>query len=360
MTTTQIPAGARVIRTYTEFRSYVRDFVDGYYPFLIIIGRPGLGKTECERAATCGRRVYYRKGGNVTPLQVYKDAYNNRNRPMFLDDVEPILNHPLGAQLISALGDTNRAKLLSYGTTSRLLGDVPQSFLTTSPLCIITNRTTFPEYLLSRAVVIVFDPTNQEIHKAVAEWYWDQEIHDWFGQHVHRLPPLDARWYVIAAHDKRAGRDWQRILLETRVPGKAECVVQELENDPAYPTRKDKARRFVERMNDAKGASRSSYFRIRQQLELEGRLLVEGVPSIPLRRTRPPGTPSQLELDAMGAEPPPQPEEEPRPVDVPAREQFTQPINGHTPTPGAPRRMVLDDTVSWKSEPDGEADEEEE
>ena len=40
----------------------------------------------------------------------------------------------------------------------------------------------------------------------------------------------------------------------------------------------------------------------RRRLEESGRLTVGGVAPIPLSRTQPPGTPTQLELDAMAAE----------------------------------------------------------
>jgi hypothetical protein len=131
---------------------------------------------------------------------------------------------------------------------------------------------------------------------------------------------------------------------------------------PAYPTREDKVRRFVQVMGEDRGASRASYFRLRRRLEEEGRLLVQVVPPIPLRHTRPPATPSALELDSMGAPPPGQPEPEPRPVDVPAREEFAQPIRGQAPPRAAPARPILDDTVPWEppetpARPDEDEDE---
>ena len=73
---------------------------------------------------------------------------------------------------------------------------------------IVSNRSTAHEDIRSRAIVLYFDPTNLEVHRAVARWYWDQQIHDYFGQHLSRLPPLDVRWYIHAYGDKLAGRDW--------------------------------------------------------------------------------------------------------------------------------------------------------
>ncbi len=304
MSARKVPPGARHLRTYRELESYLADFVNGIYPFIWVAGRPGVGKTESVRSAVKRRRACYRKGGQLTPASFYVDCYRHRGQPLILDDADHILDHKVGARLVSALGDTTEAKLLSYGTTSRVLGDVPPQFYTGSPLCIIANRATAFEDIQSRAVTLYFDPTNPEVHRAVARWFWNQPVFDYIGQHVHRLPPLDTRWYLTADRDHRAGRDWRGIFLSAHAQDKASSVVQDLETDPAYPTREAKAEAFVELMAGGKGASRPSYFRLRRRLEGEGRLAVEAAPPIRLHRTRPPAAPSLLELEAMGAAPP--------------------------------------------------------
>ncbi len=40
MRTRTIPDGARHLTTYSEFESYLQDFVTGHYPFLWVVGRP--------------------------------------------------------------------------------------------------------------------------------------------------------------------------------------------------------------------------------------------------------------------------------------------------------------------------------
>src|SRR5262249_34165241 len=132
-------------------------------------------------------------------------------------------------------------------------------------------------------------------------------------------------------------------------PNKAACLVQDLETDAAYPTREDKARRFVELLGEARGASRASYFRLLSFLEKQGRLAVIDVPSITLWRRRPPGVPSLLELDAMAAPLPGEPEEEPRAVDLPAREGLARPISGQAPAQPSRARIVLDDSLPWEA-----------
>jgi hypothetical protein len=360
MRTPTIPHDARHIRTYAELESYLGQFVLGHYPFLWLVGRPGVAKTESVRAAVRGRTVYHRKGGQLTPVQFYRDCYRHRGEPVILDDAEHLLDHTVGAKLVAALGDTTPAKQLSYATTAHVLGGVPDTFLTTSPLCVIANKFTAHEDIRSRAVTLYFDPTDLEVHRAAARWFWDQEVHDWFGRHLHGLRGVEARWYVIAAQDKEAGRDWRRITLAAHAPDVGSCVVQDLETDPACPTRADKARRFVELMGRATGASRASYFRLRKRLGEEGRLTVEPVPPITLSHTTRPGVPSRVELEAMGAAPLRDPELEPGPLDLPAREAFAQPVRGQPAPQAGPRRMTLDDSVGWERSPALDEEEEDE
>ena len=347
------PPGARHLKTYSEFENYLRDFATGAYPFLYITGRPGICKSESIEIARRGQLCYYRKGGQLTPLQLYIDLYHHRGQPVILDDAEHILESRLGEKLISALGDTTRVRPLSYASTARQLGNVPQSFETTSPLCIIANKPTNHAALCSRAVALYFDPTQQEVHSAVARWFWCQEIHDWVGQHLTRLPPLDARWYVHAYNDRETRRDWRQILLDTHAPDRFIQIVQDLESDPSFPTREDKARRFMEMT----GKSRSPYFNIRRRLEAEGRMTLEPVEPIRLGRTRPPVTLTPDELEAASVQPVPDQEPSSPPLNLPLRDAFSQSITGRL----HPQQQQgnSDDTLAWEkttmeSEDDGE------
>src|SRR5262249_27948467 len=193
------PKGARFVRTYADLERYFADFGAGVYPFMWVIGPPGAGKSEEITEAMRGRQVYYRKGGQITPFQLYCDAYRHRGLPLSLDDAEHVLDDPPGKRLLCALADTTRARQVSWSSSTARLGEVPQSYETTSPLCIIANVTTSHAAIQSRAVTLFFDPSNVEIHCYVARWYWDQQIHNWFGQHLRRLPSLEARSYVHAS-----------------------------------------------------------------------------------------------------------------------------------------------------------------
>src|SRR5262245_54764814 len=199
---TRIPDGARHLTTYAEFESYLKDFVANRYPFLWVVGRPGIGKSKSIEAVTRGRQVYYCDPAQLTPASLFDQLFRRRGQHIILDDVEDFLKDPCGAKIIAALGNTTPDKKLSWNTRSPIPGDIPSEFLTTSPLCILSNKPTAHKAIQSRAVILYFDPTNIEVHKAAAGWYWDQEIHDWVGRHLQDLPALEARWYVHAHYDK--------------------------------------------------------------------------------------------------------------------------------------------------------------
>src|SRR4051812_19642598 len=112
----EVPNGARILKAYAELESYLADFAQGRYPFLWIVGRPGVAKTESLRAAVKTHSVYSQKGGQVTPLQFYVNCYEHRGQPIILDDAEHLLDNNLGAKLVSALGDTTPAKQMCYAT----------------------------------------------------------------------------------------------------------------------------------------------------------------------------------------------------------------------------------------------------
>src|SRR5262249_45405953 len=156
-------------------------------------------------------------------------------------------------------------------------------FRTTSGLCILANKPTAHKAIQSRAVILYFDPSNIEIHKAATGWFWDQAVHDGIGRHLQDLPGLEFRWYGHAYYDRISGRDWHQLLLKTHAPDNLPAiVVQDLETDPAYPSVEDKVGRFTE----LTGLSRPTYFRLKNKLAKEGRLHPEVVPPMCLRHKK--------------------------------------------------------------------------
>ena len=53
----EIPPGARIIKTYREFEKYLRAFAKGDYKFLWVVGKPGLSKSKSIQQAVEGVEV---------------------------------------------------------------------------------------------------------------------------------------------------------------------------------------------------------------------------------------------------------------------------------------------------------------
>jgi hypothetical protein len=87
----KVPRQARVLTTYREFESYLGDFCRGRYPFLWVVGRPGIAKSESIRKAMVGEDHHYRNAGHCTPLQFYLDCFHHRGKHLILDDGDPML-----------------------------------------------------------------------------------------------------------------------------------------------------------------------------------------------------------------------------------------------------------------------------
>src|SRR6266446_9326676 len=69
--------------------------------------------------------------------------------------------------------------------------EIPHKFDTTSHVVIIANCwRTLNEHVAAvgdRGRVVLFEPTALEVHERTAQWFWDQEIFDFLGEHLHLL-----------------------------------------------------------------------------------------------------------------------------------------------------------------------------
>lgn len=174
-------------------------------------------------------------------------------------------------RLLKCLCQTDAVKRVSwFSGAAGGQGRAPQQFETTSKVIIIANDwKTLSENV--HAVqncghLIVFEPSAEEVHHKVAEWFWDVEIFDWIGEHLHLLPRLTMRHYIRASELKAAGMDWFDVLVSEGFSPKT-LLVARLRADGAYP---DEASR-VSAFKALGGGSRSSYFSHAKKLKGPGR-----------------------------------------------------------------------------------------
>src|SRR5207253_2457952 len=91
-----LPPHAVRVRSFAELEQYVRAFAEGHLNLLMIFGQPGVGKSRCVRQAL-GRKVCW-ISGQATPFGIYLQAYEHRDQPIVLDDVDGLYAHRQAAR----------------------------------------------------------------------------------------------------------------------------------------------------------------------------------------------------------------------------------------------------------------------
>ena len=91
---------------------------------VLIHSRAGLGKTYTTLKKLEGKDYKY-NSGFASPLALYKELYEHRNKVIVLDDIEGMLKNQVAISILkAALGNGT----VSYLTTSKKLGEAPQEF----------------------------------------------------------------------------------------------------------------------------------------------------------------------------------------------------------------------------------------
>lgn len=84
MSQRRLPHHCLIVRTYDEFRRLVEAFASGAYELLVIVGGPGLGKSEIVK------RIMQKKLGALgwglikgkhSPLDLYERTWRFQDRP---------------------------------------------------------------------------------------------------------------------------------------------------------------------------------------------------------------------------------------------------------------------------------------
>ena len=169
----KLPPHALRLSTYAELERYVRAFADGHLNLLVLFGPPGVGKSRCVRQALNYAVCWI--NGQATPLGIYLKAYEHRNQPLVLDDVDGLYADRCGIRLLKALCQTERTKTLGWHTAAAALDrhGVPRQFTTTSRVALVGNdwKTLNADVaaLEARGHVLAFEPTPLEVHRQTAQ-----------------------------------------------------------------------------------------------------------------------------------------------------------------------------------------------
>lgn len=237
----------KVVVSYDELIAYIESFRASSMSLLVIIGGPGLGKTQIVQRVL-GKEHCLIEGG-VSAYVLYRNLFLNQNKLVVIDDVDNLHRDRDCVALLKCICQTNPVKRVSWNKRLTRLDrlELEQEFQTTSRLIIVSNDwKTINKNVASledRGHMISFEPDIKELHRYVGTWFPDKEVYDWFGANLHRIDRLSFRDYIRASELKACGFAWpesiEPVKLHKRGP-----LVAELLADPAYPDMKSRLAAF--------------------------------------------------------------------------------------------------------------------
>ena len=135
-----IPRNAQLITLFDQLGNLMQAFADGNIPLLVVVGGPGLSKSQIIKKALAGKSNLYIKGRR-TPITFYCDAYTYQDKPICLDDANNFIENKLNREMLRALTETDAVKRMEWSSKTSILEEegVPSFYWTTSPVAIITN-----------------------------------------------------------------------------------------------------------------------------------------------------------------------------------------------------------------------------
>lgn len=268
----------QTVHTYRELRQIIEAFAreDGPLSFVVVVGNPGIGKTNTFRRMCEGALVLE---CNTTAFGLYTGLYEEREAELVvLDDVETLLSTPRGVNLLKALCQTDRVKRLSWNTTAADNAKIPRSFEIQARVLIFANEISAGgknfAAVMDRGHGFTFAPTPLEVHAEVADWIErgetrtviDPEVFAFIGQHLDEITMPTFRDYVRASEQRAAGLDWRaglqaRWQSDPKLAAVAEIMRLREAGDPTLQT----ADQRVERFADWGHGGRTSYMRYQKK-----------------------------------------------------------------------------------------------
>lgn len=257
-----------IIKTYEELEEFITMFKHQNADLLIIMSNGGYGKTFILKRIMKGKDYVY-VSTHSTPLKTFLTLYEKQDCPVVFDDLNAIFNSPILISLLKSLADTSPIKEVHYNTTSKLIGTAPESFKTTSNVCILLNEfdvhnaTLAP--IIDRGFFIEFKPSREELLNKIEEMSKSQNIvksekcvYEFVAKHYQKIENLSLRTYLKALQLFREDKNnWKEKFMQ--MIGFDEKIIE-------YLKLKEKFMTDNERIKNYKW-SRATYFRIKQEAE---------------------------------------------------------------------------------------------
>jgi len=261
-TRTTTPTSAISVTTYDELEKFIRAFAAGHLNLLMLIGPGGVAKSQTVRQAVGEGACWIE--GNASAFGIYTKLYQHKDSLVVIDDVDSLYSDRAAIRLLKCLCQTDASKRVAWETNAVGKDGIPKEFVTTSRVIIIANewKTLSRDVaaVQDRGHLVAFEPSPIEVHRKVGEWFEDETIYRWMGEHLHLIPNHSMRLYKRAAELQAAGINWvQHILAD--IPEKARLVA-ELRADPSFESENERIIAFIDRG----GGSRATYFNHKKRL----------------------------------------------------------------------------------------------
>jgi hypothetical protein len=273
---------AYIVTTYAELEQWVRDFADDdgedAIHVLIIVGNPGLLKSTIVEDMV-GEKARWLEG-TLSAFELYREAYEHRDKPFVIDDVDELYHDKAAVRLLKCLCQTKPIKRLGWHTATRQLEEkgIPKEFESRSRVCIIANEWRALNKNLGaledRGVLIQFQPTAAEVHaKAKCA---DKEVYDFIGMNLSLIVEPSIRQYRQAVTMKKKNHDWKNWLLQTWNTDSKMVAMIEVLNDPNITDKRQMESDWIRRTR----SSRPTYFRYLQALPPELKAKAAAIPKV--------------------------------------------------------------------------------
>ncbi|MCB9852833.1 MAG: hypothetical protein H6819_07035 [Phycisphaerales bacterium] len=259
---------ALIVTDYEELTHFFSQFVAGRLHLLMVVGDPGVSKSQCARRAVGNRKHLYFET-HATPFGMYHQIHENCDVPIIIDDLDHLYKDQATVRLLKSLCNTDATKQLRWASKhpSITRGEVPASFSTRSPVCLIANewRTVNANVraIEDRAILIHFKPSAGEVHVRVRDWFKDEEVYGFIEEHLPFITRHSMRHYVKGQQLRQACPDkWQEQLLTIMGLDKEVRVIGQLLRAPEYGNDAERIAVF-----EARGyGSRATFYRWKKKL----------------------------------------------------------------------------------------------